>query len=393
MVTIQHVKRHQDDVAQFDELSRWAQLNVLVDQEAKKRLLEFFMQGGDVRSSAFHGEGWTCWLGQMKCEDFTGKCLHRWIFQDKARHYWATKGLLSYQQFDDIDWVAIEGAISSKPHLFQLWHAKHHSGWCATGKNMKRWGFWSLDNCPCCLTQPELNPTHILKCSSPCLTQYRTEIYQTVLDWMEVQETHPDLLSAFRTILMGSSSVGERDGMGLGIGFLRRAKSIGRTLMRQGFLPRGMAKIQQGFYDHVGSRKTGKKWARSLCDKLIIATHNIWTKRNSIEHDRSNHGLQEVEELRLEKQVRLQYRLGTQNLPQSAAYLFRQKRQELWSQDGAVIRSWLAAVLIARGEHEQARRELTASRGRLGYVRSRPDARERVECLVRRRNKGGGITR
>ena len=86
------------------------------------------MQGGEVRSSAFHGEGWTCWLGSRKCEDFTGKCLHRWIFHDKARHYWSRKGLLSYKQFDDIDWDAIDGAISGKPHLFQLWYAKHHSG-------------------------------------------------------------------------------------------------------------------------------------------------------------------------------------------------------------------------------------------------------------------------
>ena len=81
-----------------------------------------------------------------------------------------------------------------------------------------------------------------------------------------------------------------------------------------------------------------KKWARSLCDKLITATHNIWTKRNSIEHDRTNHGLHEVEELRLEKQVRLQYRMGMRNLPQSAAYLFRQTRKELWYQDGVFIR-------------------------------------------------------
>ena len=75
------------------------------------------------------------------------------------------------------------------------------------------------------------------------------------------------------------------------------------------------------------------------------------------------------------------------NLPQSAAYLFRQTRQELWLQDGGYIRSWLAAVLIARGEYDQARRELTASRGKVGYVRLRPNPQERLECLKRRRKK------
>ena len=110
-------------------------------------------------------------------------------------------------------------------------------------------------------------------------------------------------------------------------------------------------------------------------------------KRNSIEHDRNNHGLQEVEELILEKQVRIQYRLGMRNLSQSEAYLFRQTRQELWFQDREFIRSWLAAVLIARGEYDQARRELTASRGKVGYVRSRSSSREQLECLERRQRK------
>ena len=137
---------------------------------------------------------WTCWLGQRKCEDFNSKILHRWIFHDKARLYWSMKGRLSYQQFDDIDWEAIDGAISVKPHLFQLWHAKHHSGWCATGKNMKRWGFWNSDTCPCCLSQPELNPTHILQCSSQWLAQYRQALYETVFEWMEHQDTHPGIL-------------------------------------------------------------------------------------------------------------------------------------------------------------------------------------------------------
>ena len=57
MVTIQHVKRHQDDVAQFDELSRWAQLNVLVDQEAKKRLLEFLCKAETLDPPLFTGKG------------------------------------------------------------------------------------------------------------------------------------------------------------------------------------------------------------------------------------------------------------------------------------------------------------------------------------------------
>ena len=87
-VNMKHVKGHQDKYTYFEELPRWAQLNILADQEAKKRLLEFLMNGGDVKSSSYHGEGWTFWLGNKKCEDFTRNSLHKWIYQEQARQCW-----------------------------------------------------------------------------------------------------------------------------------------------------------------------------------------------------------------------------------------------------------------------------------------------------------------
>ena len=46
-VYMRHVKGHQDEHTYFEELPRWAQLNILADQAAKKRLLEFLMNGGE----------------------------------------------------------------------------------------------------------------------------------------------------------------------------------------------------------------------------------------------------------------------------------------------------------------------------------------------------------
>ena len=107
---------------------------MLADQAAKKQFLEFLMNGGYVKSSSYHREGCTYWLGNKKCEDFTRNSLHKWIYQEKARQYWPFKGLFTNQQFDIIDWELIRKVIDNKPHLFQLWFAKNHSEWCATGK-------------------------------------------------------------------------------------------------------------------------------------------------------------------------------------------------------------------------------------------------------------------
>ena len=54
---IKHTKGHQDNLIYFEDIFRWNQRNVLVDQAAKKILMEFFMQGVELRSSSFHGEG------------------------------------------------------------------------------------------------------------------------------------------------------------------------------------------------------------------------------------------------------------------------------------------------------------------------------------------------
>ena len=38
---------------------------------AKKRLLEFLVQGNEVKLFPSHSEGWSCQMGEKKCEDFT----------------------------------------------------------------------------------------------------------------------------------------------------------------------------------------------------------------------------------------------------------------------------------------------------------------------------------
>ena len=54
----------------------------MVHHNAKKRLTEFMLQGKKVlKLSLFHGEGWSCWLGKNKCEDFIRQKLHNLIYK------------------------------------------------------------------------------------------------------------------------------------------------------------------------------------------------------------------------------------------------------------------------------------------------------------------------
>ena len=58
---------------------------------------------------------------------------------------------------------------------------------------------------------------------------------------------------------------------------------------------------------------------------------------------------------------------------------------DLWSKNGTYIRSWLATVLIARGDYQEAKIELERSRGNMGYKRKRPTGSEIRKCKKRRK--------
>ena len=52
-----HIKGHQGDAENFQNLTRWAQINVMADHKAKQKLSEFIIPGNEVKLSVFHGEG------------------------------------------------------------------------------------------------------------------------------------------------------------------------------------------------------------------------------------------------------------------------------------------------------------------------------------------------
>ena len=52
--------------------------------------------------------------------------------------------------FDNVAWEAMGAALNIKPQLFQLWVTKQVSGFCATGKIMKKFRYQAHETCPCC---------------------------------------------------------------------------------------------------------------------------------------------------------------------------------------------------------------------------------------------------
>ena len=263
-----------------------------------------------------------------------------------------------------------------KPQLYHLWFSKHHANWCGCGKNMVRWKFWDSDLCPCCLRVPEVSPQHVFFCEMPEMVSFRNELISDIVAWMVSVDTHPHLYSLIVSAFLGQLHQVRRHLYTWWEPVLNAFLKIPQLLILQGFLPKGLDIIQQDYYTEKGSRRTGASWVKKLCNKLINATHSLWTKRNSFEHDKQQHGLLEIEDLRLDTAIRRQFALGSDSLHSSDKYLFDRSRLDLWAQNGAYIRAWLSTVLIARGEYEQAKKEMQNDRGNLTYCRRRATGRE-----------------
>ena len=236
---------------------------------------------------------------------------------------------------------------------------------------MKRWGFWDTDKCPCCLTEPEQDSTHIFYCNMPEMVKFRSELYSEVAQWMGEVSTHPQLQDMLIKALEGAPKVFTQGNYTDWNLIQRHFCTIPQIHLMQGLIPIGLQELQQAYYTQLRSWKKGRTWARKLCEKLMDATHALWIKRNYFEHDRGAHWLREIEDIRLEEAVRRQYSLGTEGLHTSDHYLFNKPRLELWSYPGEYVRSWLATVLIARGEHASAKQEMSQYLGDKGRCRKR----------------------
>ena len=147
----------------------------------------------------------------------------------------------------------------------------------------------------------------------PEMKSFRNEQISGIVEWMEKSDTHPHLLLMLIAALTGELSQLSNQECTWWRTMKKSFMIIPQMLILQGFLPKGLDQIQQDYYISNGSHRTGAKWLRKLCGKLIDVTHALWRKRNFFEHDKRQHGLHKIEDLRLEEAVKHQYSLGTES--------------------------------------------------------------------------------
>ena len=143
-----HVKGHQDSETPFENLDRKSQVNVLMDDLAKKELKRL-EEMEEIRQWEPHPDSFPqITINGKTIHDRVTEKTYEEIASDKLIKYWISKGRLENKDKDKIDWGSNKKDMQLSPLHKRIFMSKWASNFSPTGKNMKRWRLRPHGNCP-----------------------------------------------------------------------------------------------------------------------------------------------------------------------------------------------------------------------------------------------------
>lgn len=357
-----HVRAHQDDATSFKKLSRKAQLNCICDHTAKQRI------AADGSSSERPGlmfplEPIGMFVNGGKLTSDTGDTLRFWAHRQIARTYYHSRGIISYDQFDETDWGSLQNTITALPRLFQLWAAKHVNKIAGTMSFLSHQDGRS-NLCPSCEACEETCP-HIARCLEAGRSLAFAQSTEELDLWLGTSQTHPDLHSMLLRYTRGRGTVTCLDcAISLDLppilqDLARSQDIIGWDLYMMGMVSSHLAAVQSVYLLQHHSTSTVSKWLSGLITQLLQVTHCQWIYRCVLVHDRSTGTLISAHKEEMLKEIEHQLDLGEGGLAEEDKFLLECNFDELVTTNGEHQEYWILAVQAAR----EACRLRAAARG------------------------------
>jgi hypothetical protein len=218
------------------------------------------------------------------------------------------------------------------------------------GVYMKRMGFWTHDECPCCGTPGETG-AHLLCCKDPRMTAHRQKLIVAFQNKLRGFKTHPrilhTLIQLLHHVLLDNDSP-PTPGDPIIAQSLTDQLTIGRFAILHGRLVKGWAAHQQMLFRDYAPHKSGLRWASDTIIALWELHYGIWTLRNDIAHtDEVLDKLTDMESI--DREILEEWGLGPEGLHPKDKYLFRGTSADLiMGKKSKYRREWLQCVQAAR---------------------------------------------
>jgi hypothetical protein len=353
-ITWKWIEGHQDDSEDFRHLDSWAQRNIQCDSLAKMYWNHCLRMNKRLPNQKLGDDGWTLWFNGRKRSRVEKNNLYSEMYGDEVCDYWIEKGQIPLQEIHSIDWINSEQAIKRLQFSKQLWISKFSSGHCAVGKMMKIRKEWTHDKCPLCFEENETNE-HVLLCQDPRAIQHWESLAKKLDHDMQNMTTAPTIR---RTIMrkLHIWRTRQQDTLNLTDEYGERAAAlaqdrIGWTNLMLGRAAGEWASAQQDYLDHLGRRKTGKRWLIAITTKLLKISWDMWDHRNGILHHK-DHPWKQAESEALNSRIEDEYDQGPLHLDEGAQWL-RRTTQAVKNLPIEAKQQWLRSVELARRTYDR----------------------------------------
>jgi hypothetical protein len=352
----QHIDGHQDDHKEFEELDRWAQLNVIVDKEAKQILTKI------IRLKCSEGSSimipfLPCTVSQIgekgefdPISSHLAKSVRTHIQKNNIREYWKGKMHFSEETMGTIDWDTLQKSV---PQFNRYkWLSKFVTGICGVGYMLKIWKHQSHSLCPRC-GQDNEKTEHVLLCQESSATQVWDKAVEDLDTWMSDNLTEPSMQEA---IISGITSwrTTRNHHYIANNQILRQAileqGTIGWNNLFKGFISNQWKVIQKSHLEEIGSLKSPILWISRFQRRIWLIPWNLWQHRNGYLHNDGT-TIHFHETVAIDQEITAEYETGRGALPSSYSPLFQHNLANLLHQSTATKKEWLISVWVARDNH------------------------------------------
>lgn len=354
-----HIYGHADRERRWHELSLFEKLNCYCDNLAGYARKRSYGHSRDTTVQTLPKERAALFLGSVKQTGDISGTARFFLSRRVARSFYIEELKWSADQFDAVDWDALNVTLQKKNQMYTLWLAKQASKFCGSRLQVSRMTAGADDRCPNCL-QPEERAEHLNLCLDGNRTRQFRESVKELSVWLDKEHTHPEIAFWVPRFLLARSRVTFTDlphylprtsqiSMSSQMKAIATAQDlIGWTHFLEGKITGHFRGMQQLYLRSRPSRINGTDWVKTFISKLLKISHTQWIFRNMTLHDRKYGHLARIRREELAQEIEHLHALDPDMIPEESKFLLDFDPDDLAEGDISNQEHWIIAVKAAR---------------------------------------------
>ena len=362
--TFHHVKGHQDDLIEPQQLTRPEQLNIQADNQAKSYNYLLLAQESCPIYPVLPFQRFCIWANNQLITGNIKKQLFTILQLQRIRQYWYKNQRFPIGTRKFIDWDTIHRSYKLLNTTNLRTITKWNTGFCGVGQQLVKYNYQNYTNCPFCQT-PHEDTQHVLQCPDITVQLEWDKQLNNLSQWMTDNQGEPimiqQIIGRLRTWQRNEPILPNNATTPLLRHAISHQNRIGWQNLLEGFLTKEWVLIQEAYLTSINSRKSAILWWNKVQRKMWYIIIHMWKHRNKAVHERDGHTIHITEQEDINKAINHEWDIGLGNLPASHSNLFNKSRTIHLSDTYHRQRQWLASVWTAKERCDPTRDPVNAS--------------------------------